>query len=192
MGRKKPCFVTCGNGTVSKSSNSSWCPCEHICSCSESISCCSESSGWNLAHCVDGSWSQIDECSRCLKKNVQCNVIIITLLWMDRIHLPPPFTWAMADGTVLTKRMVLEGASLMLFTPKSVTVLIVLGTELIPSTVKSETVLMVSGTTLTPWTAVSILKIAHQQSKWSWFLVVGVNSDISNEITMFPQSHIKN
>ena len=56
----------------------------------------------------------------------------------------------MADGTVLTKRMVLEGASLMLFTPKSVTVLIVLGTELIPSTVKSETVLMVSGTTLTP------------------------------------------
>ena len=44
---------------------------------------------------------------------------------------------------------------LMLFTPKSVTVLMVWGTALMESTVKSETVEIVWGTTLTPVTAES-------------------------------------
>ena len=58
---------------------------------------------------------------------------------------------------------------LMLFTPRSVTVLMVSGTELMEFTVKSETVEMVWGTTLTPVTAVS----GQNRVKQNSFMVTG-------------------
>merc|ERR1719445_2975419 len=70
--------------------------------------------------------------------------------------------WAMAVGTPLTSRMVLEGAFLMLSTPKSVTVLMVSGTVLMVLTVRSDTVLTVCGTIFTPDTAVSTPQNCHK------------------------------
>lgn len=57
----------------------------------------------------------------------------------------------------------------MLFTPKSVTVLMVSGTALMESTVKSETVEIVWGTTFTPVTAVS----GRDRVKQDSFMVTG-------------------
>ena len=68
----------------------------------------------------------------------------------------------MAVGTPLTSRMVLEGAFLMLSTPKSVTVLMVSGTVLMVLTVRSDTVLTVCGTIFTPDTAVSTPQNCHK------------------------------
>ena len=68
----------------------------------------------------------------------------------------------MAVGTPLTSLMVLEGAFLMLSTPKSVTVLMVSGTVLMVLTVRSDTVLTVCGTIFTPDTAVSTPQNCHK------------------------------
>merc|ERR1719445_1793068 len=75
--------------------------------------------------------------------------------------------WAMAVGTPLTSRMVLEGAFLMLSTPKSVTVLMVSGTVLMVLTVRSDTVLTVCGTIFTPDTAVSDTVLTASGTLWT-------------------------
>jgi len=73
----------------------------------------------------------------------------------------------MAVGTPLTSRMVLEGAFLMLSTPKSVTVLMVSGTVLMVLTVRSDTVLTVCGTIFTPDTAVSDTVLTASGTLWT-------------------------